>query len=89
MISDARITGVVRDSSGTPISGAVVMLGGASPPHPDIAAVTDATGLYRFGGLAPGVYTVIVNAEGRSPERRDVAAVSGEDAHLDFTLEPA
>jgi hypothetical protein len=82
----AQIAGVVRGAGGEPVPGAVVALGGASPEHRDIAALTDAAGRYRYGSLTPGTYTVIVNAPGRAAASADVAVGEGETASLDFDL---
>ena len=58
---EAAIAGVITDDAGMPLPWAVVSLGGASPQHQDIGAVTDDEGRYRFDRLAPGVYTVLVS----------------------------
>jgi protocatechuate 3,4-dioxygenase beta subunit len=58
------LEGTVSDEQGRPVAGAVVMFGAASPPHRDIAAVTDERGAFRFGGLAPGRYSVVARADG-------------------------
>lgn len=84
---EAAIAGVVVDEDGAPLPWAVVSLGGASPEHRDIGAVTDDEGRYRFGRLEPGVYTVLVNAEGYPLREKEVGAQPGQLARLDFKLE--
>jgi hypothetical protein len=58
------IQGRVTDEEGRAVADAVVLFIGDSPPHHDIAAMTDSDGAFRFGELVPGRYTVSVNAEG-------------------------
>lgn len=52
-----RIAGRVTDAAGGPVPGAVVRL---SPPG--LTTATDAQGVYTFGGVRPGAYTVRVDA---------------------------
>src|SRR5262245_4285628 len=68
----ASIAGTVTDRRGNPVAGAAVMITGDSPSHRDVAAVTDGQGRYRFAGLTPGHYTLLVNAAGSGPEQRSV-----------------
>jgi iron complex outermembrane receptor protein len=84
---EAAIAGVVTDDAGTPLPWAVISLGGASPQHRDIGAVTDDEGHYRFDRLTPGVYTVLVNAEGHPLQQKQVTAEPEHLARLDFELE--
>jgi iron complex outermembrane receptor protein len=83
---EAAIAGVVSDEAGEPLAWAVVSLGGASPQHRDIGAVTDDEGRYRFDRLAPGVYTVLVNAEGYPLQHREVRTEADQLARLDIKL---
>jgi|GEM_PF-1229837 len=84
---EASIAGQVRTAGGAPIADAVVMITGSSPPHPDIAALTDEQGRYRFDGLIAGRYTLQVNATGYVPRTGEVQARPGEVARLDFVVE--
>ncbi|MGQ9927985.1 MAG: carboxypeptidase-like regulatory domain-containing protein [Chloroflexaceae bacterium] len=84
---EASITGQVRTADGAPIADAVVMITGSSPPHPDIAALTDEQGRYRFDGLIAGRYTLQVNATGYVPRTGVVQAHPDEIAWLDFVIE--
>jgi iron complex outermembrane receptor protein len=83
----AAIAGVVTDDVGEPLPWAIVSLGGASPQHRDIGAVTDDEGRYRFDRLEPGVYTVLVNAEGYPLQQKEVQAEADLLARLDFELQ--
>ncbi|HVG90621.1 MAG TPA: carboxypeptidase-like regulatory domain-containing protein, partial [Alphaproteobacteria bacterium] len=49
-------------------------------------AETDARGHYRFGGLAPAMYSVSVKVAGFAPEMRRVTVVLGETTTVDFEL---
>ena len=83
---EAAIAGVITDDAGRPLPWAIVSLGGASPRHRDIGAVTDDAGRYRFDRLKPGVYTVLVNAEGYPLQHGEVKAEADQLARLDFEL---
>lgn len=87
MDAAGTIGGTVVDPQGDGVPGAVVFLGGDSPPHPDIAAVTDARGSFRFGGLGPGRYTVVVNAAGYATGTGQVA-VDQDPGSLVIALAP-
>jgi hypothetical protein len=80
------IEGRVLDSHGQPLAWATVMIGGDSPPHVDIAILTEDDGRYAFRGLAPGVYTLLVNAEGYPLESGQTTVAAGAVARLDFNL---
>jgi len=82
----ATITGQVSDAQGQPIAWATVMFTGDSPPHADIAAVTDGQGRYRYTNLIPGTYTVLVNAEGYSAHTQQICAIAGQVVQLPFRL---
>lgn len=80
------IAGVVTDAAGKPLAWAAVLITGDSPAHQDIAATTNGQGQYRFDGLTPGTYTLLVNASGHASREGRVSANAGELAHLDFTV---
>ena len=82
----AAISGVVTDPQGQPVPQAAVLVTGDSPSHNDIAALTNAQGRYRFDGLVPGTYTLMVNAAGHAAQTQQVQAAAGHEAHLDFRL---
>ena len=80
------IAGVVTDATGKPLAWAAVLITGDSPTHQDIAATTNGQGQYRFDGLMPGTYTLLVNASGHDSREGQVNAKTGELARLDFTV---
>jgi len=80
------IAGQVLTSEGEPIAEAAVMITGHSPPHPDIALLTDVQGRYRFDGLLPGEYEILVNTEAFGMQTRPVSLGAGQVARLDFSL---
>jgi len=82
----AAIAGIVTDSTGNPVAWAPVLITGTSPTHQDIAATTNNQGQYRFDGLKPGKYTLMVNASGHAAQNGQVDAEAGILAHLDFRL---
>jgi hypothetical protein len=83
---EGAIAGVVTDDAGRPLPWVIVSLGGASPEHHDIGAVTDGGGRYRFDRLVPGVYDVLVNAEDYPLHEKTVEAAAGRLARLDIRL---
>src|SRR5262245_15581441 len=66
------IRGEVRDQQGAVVQGAAVT---ASSAQRSFKATTDKDGLYRFGELPPGVYTVSANAGGFAESRVENVAV--------------
>lgn len=80
-----EIAGRITTPDGRPVADAAVMIGGGSPPHPDIAALSDADGRFRFAGLPPGAYTLIVNAEGW-PQQQVSANLTGEHTTVNIVL---
>ena len=58
---------MVLDQQDRPVAGCAVLLTGASPDHPDVAALTADDGTFSFLDLEPGHYEVLARAEdGRS-----------------------
>jgi hypothetical protein len=76
----------VRAAGNQPVAGAVVLIAGDSPSHRDIAALTDLQGTYQFDDLAPGQYTLLVNAEGHPPQTGQVEVEADQVARLDILL---
>ena len=62
------------------------MIAGASPPHHDIAAVTDAAGAFTMGNLTPGAYTFMVNAIGCRTTQEGAEVTGGEETAIDVTM---
>jgi hypothetical protein len=58
-----EITGVVRDTSGAPVTGAHVLFSDGPRPLPDIAAVTDAEGRFSLGAPTAGEYTLLCRTD--------------------------
>jgi hypothetical protein len=81
-----KIAGQVSTSYGDPVVDAVVMITGDSPPHSDIAALTNDDGRYSFIDLRPGQYTLMVNAENWPSRTGMIFVESGTVSRLDFTL---
>ncbi|MEU6678494.1 carboxypeptidase-like regulatory domain-containing protein [Streptomyces sp. NPDC046853] len=61
--SAVEITGVVRDASGTPVTGAHVLFSDGPQPLPDIAAMTNAEGRFSLSAPTAGVYTLACRAD--------------------------
>src|SRR5882762_5379189 len=73
----ASIQGTVTDKSGAVVSGATVT---ATNQASGISrsATTGDSGFYRITGLAPGGYTVVVEAPGFKKSSTDNVGVAGE-----------
>ena len=84
----ARVRGSVADSSGAVIPGATVTL------HSDATGLTRTTttnesGLYSFGELPVGTYSIKVELQGfKTGERTDVQLNVADDRAVDFALDP-
>jgi len=86
----SRIHGLVRDSSGAPVPGAVVrVVSDVSGAGPVVETVTDANGAYVGGSFAPGLYRVEVVLDGFETAVRRIALAAGQAVAVDVTLEPA
>lgn len=81
-----QLAGRVMTADGAAVRDAAVMLTGESPPHKDIAALTDTHGRFQFDDLVPGTYTVLVNAEGYASQTKTVTVFPGQTAKLTFVL---
>lgn len=79
--STAVLTGKVTRDNGDVMVGAAVQL-----EELKRETVTDATGTYRFEGLAPGRYHVAVRAEGYTSRRAEVE-VTAEGGTLDLVVD--
>jgi iron complex outermembrane receptor protein len=86
----ARITGLVRDSSGAPVPGAVVrVVRDVSDGGAVVETVTDARGAYVAAPLAPAAYRVEVVLDGFETAVTRVALAASQPAAIDITLVPA
>ena len=80
------IHGTVLDPQRRPIAGAVAKLVG-----PDAArkATTDDRGVFRFIGIAPGLYALTIEHPGFQSTRHEVTVQVGKSAVVDVTLQIA
>lgn len=81
--SDGTLVGVVRDSAGKPVRGAVVTVKAGDK---SISRFTDRTGRYEITGVKPGKYQISATAWGYEvkTDQKEISAVS----ELGFTLAP-
>ena len=83
--STGTLRGQVTDPSGRSIPDAVVTL--RSERSPSRSTKTDLRGLYQFGGIASGTYTVRASAKGFAPAEQSAYQVAaGAPQVLDFPL---
>ena len=84
--SDAEIAGVAKDASGGPVVAANVTLSNQDSGFTR-ASTTDAEGRYRFPALAPGRYSLKLEATGFKAENvTGIVLDIGMHAQKDFTL---
>ena len=84
----ATITGVVNDSSGSPIPGATIRVVSDATGR-TAQTVSDAQGTYRAPALVPGGYGVSVAIEGFESAARHVAIGPDQTAAIDVVLRPS
>lgn len=78
---------VVAKTAGTPIEGARVDVSPYGNSGDSGRAVTDASGFFSVGQLAPGSYDVVVSAQGYEEiNRRALTVSAGERFSLEFQL---
>jgi len=80
------IKGGVITPLGEPVEGAILVITGDSPPHEDIAAITNNKGEYKFENLLPGIYRILINAENSKQYTQTLYVNAGKVASLDFIL---
>lgn len=83
--SSGAIAGDLLDSSGKPVSGAEILLAGVVEQH----AVSNASGEFRFPGLAPGHYRVTASTPAAGNASTSIDVVAGVTARVQLRLEPA
>ncbi len=83
----AEIAGTVKDPSGSPVAGAKVELEAVPPSGTSKTAAADASGGFRFEGLAPGRYRIRIAQPGFAPLEREVVLGASGGAALEIRLE--
>jgi Carboxypeptidase regulatory-like domain len=73
----AAITGLVTDSSGTPVAGVLVEASSTALIEKTRTAATDGAGRYRVEDLPPGTYQVTFIGQGWAPYRQEGIELSG------------
>jgi len=81
------ISGVVKDSQGGVVPGAMVKVSGAQLPG-GRSVVAGANGSYQFQRLLPGIYKVEAELTGLGTAVREIRVNVDVDAQIDFTLSP-
>lgn len=81
--STGNIYGSAVDEQGQPIAGVSVALGGTDVGR---AATTDVRGEFRFLGLLPGTYSLVLEREGFRTQRREVVVRAGANAMFEARL---
>ena len=76
------LKGYIRDGAGTPIYPATATILGLA-----LSDKNSGTGFYGFSEIAPGNYTVRVEAPGYVPDEGAATIAAGQVSDLDFTLQ--
>ena len=81
---DGEIVGTVTDAgTSSPIDGAQVTLDGNG-----MSTTTSSDGAFGFGAIAPGTYTVSVDADGYEPASGTAEIIDGDTVTVDLALTP-
>lgn len=81
------VQGTVTEPDGTGVAGAGLVLDGPAGTYKTMSA-SDATGTFRFSGIAPGQYVLTAVVFAHDPASTQVAVVSGGSATADLVLVP-
>lgn len=60
MENSTSYQGLLTDSSGNPVAGAIVMVTSGTAPFNDMANISNESGEFHLSNLAPGTYTLQV-----------------------------
>ena len=86
---ESQISGMIQDSSGARIPGAVITTV-QEETGTRREAQTDSTGVYTVFSVRPGTYKVTAKKEGfQTTSRTGVKVEIAQNARIDFTLEPS
>lgn len=83
------LTGVVRDSAGTPLRDVYVRISGVSQGTSLQPRTTDQAGVFRVESLSPGSYSVTYSLVGYSRQTDSVTVRAGRTEKVTATLKPA
>ncbi|HLQ52440.1 MAG TPA: carboxypeptidase regulatory-like domain-containing protein, partial [Terriglobales bacterium] len=83
----ATVRGEITDPLGAVIPGATISARNATGQT--VTVKTNRSGAYELRGLAPGKYTVAVNAKGFAEATKDLEIAAGKDQKLDVRLQIA
>ena len=86
--SAAQVRGLVKDSSGAAVPGALVRIL-SETSSAVVELVTDTQGAYASAALAPGAYLIEVVLDGFQTSARRVVLAADQPVVADVTLEPA
>jgi protocatechuate 3,4-dioxygenase beta subunit len=79
------IVGRVINAAGAPVAGATVVIAEGDQPHPEIGAITDAGGAFRFGQILPGGYRLAAHLEQHKGSSH-VVVREGQEAGMEIRL---
>ena len=82
----ARATGVVKDTDGKPIKGAIIRASNPDAVPPQIVSAADDKGRWAILGMRIGTYTFRVEAPGYLPIQADAAVRTAVSPPIQFTL---
>jgi len=80
------ITGIVRDSRGSPVAQARVYFTSGPAPFPDIAGLTGNDGTFALSVPSPGTYKIECVAEGFAPTSVTVVVTDSQTTQIEIRL---
>src|SRR5215472_14491537 len=86
--TSATLSGTIKDPSGAIVPGSVITLTNDQTAM-EKKLVADETGKYRFTDMAPGAYTIHVDAPGFKDPAKKIKLNGGQPMTADFSLELA
>lgn len=80
------IVGNVTDKRGRPIASVAVVIASGSAPFPDISALTNEKGEYRFRNISEGTYEIAIHKDRYQKQKKTVMVECGEVSQLNFEI---
>ena len=79
------ISGIVKNPQGEPLAGIIVLLKSPALILPEVEAVTDTLGMYRFPFLSPGSYELMFILDGfQQITRSGIEVIPGREVMQDI-----
>ena len=84
--TSSALTGVVKDSAGRPVVGALVRISSPSMIGGERTATSSANGSYRFSAVPPGTFRISVSAKGQPTLSQNTVLELGRTETVNWTF---